>query len=934
MKETNHHAIMHGMENALGTPLLATKIYIPAIRPELVSRPRLIKQLNAGLHRKLTLISAPAGFGKTALISEWVDDLAKGNVKENRAAHQIAWLSLDDNDNDLVRFLTYVITALNQTKAIDLLVEESIGTLQSPRPGIIEALLTTLINEIAAIPDKIVFVIDDYHLIETQSIHTVLNFLLENLPPQLHLVIATREDPPLLLSRYRARGQLTELRVADLRFSLDEAAEFLNLVMGLKLSVEEIKILENRTEGWIAGLQLAALSMRGREDISKFIENFAGENRYIVDYLVDEVLQRQPESVRHFLLQTSILDRLNGSLCDTVTTQKESTVLLDALVRENLFVIPLDDKYHWFRYHHLFADVLHAYLLKEHPDQVPILHKRASKWYEQNGSLPDAIRHALAADDFGQAAALIERAWPEMDGRFQSATWLGWAKMLPDKMVRVRPVLSVGYAWALLNGGEMEAGEVRLQEAERWLDLNLQEGEQPQEMVVVDEEQFRSLPASIATARAYIAQALGDVAGTVMYTSQALELLPKQDYTRRGPASAIQGLAYWGLGELDAAHRSLADAMAGFRMAGNITFAISGTYGLADIRIAQGRLRAAMKTYEQALHFLKEQGNPAIRGEAELYLGLSKLHREMGNTEEAAKNLLRCEQLGEQAGLDDFPHRWRVYQAQIKVDQGDLSGALDLLDEAQSLYFRTPVPNVRPIAAWKTQVWVRQGRLREAFTWVREQGLSVDEDLSYLREFEHLTLARVLIAQYRRDGIDHSIGGALQLLNRLLKAAEDGGRAGSAIEILILQALAHEAQGDIPSALMPLKQALALAAPQKYVRIFVAEGTPMAHLLYEALAENIEATYTRSLLAAFPDKEPHKIDAQKGQAELIEPLSERELEVLQLIAEGLTNQEIADRLYLSLHTIKIHARNVYAKLGVKNRTQATAKGKALGLLLT
>jgi LuxR family maltose regulon positive regulatory protein len=638
--------------------------------------------------------------------------------------------------------------------------------------------------------------------------------------------------------------------------------------------------------------------------------------------------------VRRFLLQTSILDRLNGSLCDTVTAQKESAALLDTLVRENLFVVPLDDKRHWFRYHHLFADVLHAYLLKEHPDQVPILHKCASKWYEQNGSLPDAIRHALAAEEFGQAAALIERAWPEMDGRFQSAIWLGWAKALPDQMVSVRPVMSVGYAWALLNEGEMEAGEVRLQDAERWLDPNLKEGEQPQEMVFVDEEQFRSLPASIATARAYIAQALGDVPGTVMYTSQALDLLPEQDYTRRGPASAIQGLAYWGLGELDAAHHSLSDAMAGFRMAGNIAFAISGTYGLADIRVAQGRLRAAMRIYEQALQFLMEQGNPTIRGEAELYLGLSQLHREMGNKEEAAKNLLRCEQLGEQAGLDDFPHRWRVYLAQIKVDQQDLSGALDLLDEAERLYFRTPVPNVQPIAAWKTQVWVRQGRLREVFDWVREQGLSVDEELSYLREFEHLTLAKALTAQYRRDGINHSIRKAIQLLNRMLKAAQDGGRAGSAIEILILKALAHQVQGDIPSALASLKGALTLAEPEGYVHIFVDQGPVMARLLYEALSENIESTYIHRLLAAFPDEEPHKTDAPKSQVELIEPLSERELEVLQLIAEGLTNQEIADRLYLSLHTIKIHARNIYAKLGVKNRTQATAKGKIMGLLLT
>jgi LuxR family maltose regulon positive regulatory protein len=657
------------------TPLLQTKLYIPPLRPEFVARPRLIERLNEGLHRKLTLISAPAGSGKTTLVSDW--------LHQNKVP--TAWLSLDEGDNDPTRFLAYLIAAL-QTIAPNL-GDGFLALLQSPQPPPTELMLTALLNEITTIPDNLVLVLDDYHVIEAEPVDQALTFLLDNLPSQLHLVITTREDPPLPLARYRVRGQMTELRAADLRFTSAEAATFLNQVMGLNLSAEEIATLETRTEGWIAGLQMAALSMQGRADTASFIQAFTGSHRFVLDYLVEEVLQRQPEPVRSFLLQTSILDRLSGPLCDavrfgytgtpnrsegeassketTITKQEDGRRMLAALERGNLFVVPLDDERQWYRYHHLFAEVLQARLMEEKPNQVSDLHRQASKWYEQHDLPADAIRHALAAEDFKRAAGLVELAWPAIHRSFQFATWFGWVKALPDELVRARPVLSIGYAWVLLTGGELEAAEARLRDAERWLDTAAEPmadmSERPEapapemgvvEMVVVDEAQFRSLPATIASARAFHAQALGDVPGTVKYARHGLDLLPEDNYFERAIPVSLLGLAYWANGDLEAAYRSLADAMANMRMTGSIHLAISGTSILADIRMGQGRLQEAVNTYEQSLQLATKQGDSLLRGTANLYLGLSELHLEQGNLETTKQHLMRSKELGEQAALE------------------------------------------------------------------------------------------------------------------------------------------------------------------------------------------------------------------------------------------------------------------------------------------
>jgi LuxR family maltose regulon positive regulatory protein len=952
------------------TPILATKLYIPPPPAKVVVRPRLVERLNEELHRKLTLISAPAGFGKTTLVSEWV-----ASRKQREPLIRVAWLSLDEGDNDPTRFLTYLVTAL-QTIAPDS-DTGLLSVLQSPNtpPPPTEAVLTTLLNEIIAISEHFVLVLDDYHLIDAKPIGDALTFLLEHLPPQMHLVLTTREDPQLPLARLRARGQLCELRASDLRFTPSEAAEFLNQVMTLNLTAEDVALLETRTEGWITGLQLAALSVQGHADVTGFIKSFAGDNRYIVDYLVEEVLERQPESVRRFLLQTSILERLNGHLCDAVTGQQEgsSQARLEALERGNFFVVPLDDRRQWYRYHHLFAEVLHAHLLAEtagQPDQVSTLHRLASKWYEHHGSAADAIRHALAARDFERAADLVELAVPAMFSSRQDAMVLGWFRALPDQVVQMRPVLSADYAHALLANGELDAVEARLRDAERWMDQSVDTPDIPADlgarpgsqglaagMIVVDEEAFRRLPGTIALARAGYTFALGDVAGIIKYARRVLDLVPVDDHFSRGAAAAFLGLASWLSGDLEAAHRSYADGMSQLQMAGRTSDAINGAIALADIRIAQGHLHEAMRTYERGLQLAtagfpasarvpaakrqgaREQtalGEHALRGTADMYVGMSALYRERNELDAATQLLLKSKQLGELIGLPQNRYRWHVAMARIREAQGDLDGAVDLLGEAERLYINGLAPNVRPIAALKTRVWVAQGRLGEALDWTRERRLSVGDDLSYLREFEHITLARLLLARYESDYGDRADGSlreVMGLLERLLHAAEEGERTGSVIEILVLQALTHETQGDISAALGALRQALTLAEPEGYVRLFVDEGMPMAILLEEAAKRWPAQRYVRRLLAAFgAAREAGKAeDGTPVKQGSIEPLSERELEVLRLLRTELTGPEIARELTVSLHTVRTHTSNIYNKLGVDKRRAAVRRAEDLGL---
>jgi LuxR family maltose regulon positive regulatory protein len=703
-------------------------------------------------------------------------------------------------------------------------------------------------------------------------------------------------------------------------------------MMGLQLTARDVAALEGRTEGWIAALQLAALSMQGRDDVTGFIAGFAGDDRYVVDYLAEEVLARQSDRVQAFLLQTSILDRLSGPLCDAVTGQGGGKGMLEALDRGNLFLVSLDDRRRWYRYHHLFADVLQARLLDEQPGQVPDLHRRASEWYEQNGERPVAIGHALAAGDFERAADLVEQAIPAMRRTRQEARLRGWLEVLPDEVVQVRPVLSVYYAGVLLLGGELEGVEGRLRDAERWLEPVTGDREEPQVpsagMVVADEEEYRRLPAQIEMYRAGQALARGDAPGTVEHAQRAIGLALEDDHLCRASAAGLLGLVYWGSGDLEAGHRAYSACVEGLRRAGFVADILGCSIALADIRSTQGRLGQALRTFEQALQLAGEQGGSVLRGTADMYVGMSEIARERGDLPAATQLLLGSQELGEHTGLPQNRYRWRVAMARVREAEGDLRGALDLLNEAERLYVSDFFPNVRPVPAVKARIWIAQGRLGEALGWARDQGLSVDDNLSYLREFEHITLARLLLARYQGERAERSLHEAAQLLERLLPAAEAGGRTGRVIEILVLRGLAHQALGDLPAALGSVDRAVTLAEPEGYVRVFAAEGPPMGALLRAAAKHGTAPDYIRRLLAAASGAEHNGPIKQ----DLIEPLSERELDVLRLLGSELDGPAIARELMVSLNTMRTHTKNIYAKLAVTNRRAAVRRAAELNLL--
>jgi LuxR family maltose regulon positive regulatory protein len=891
-------------------PLVETKLFIPRRRRSAVARPRLSERLSRGAESRLTLISAPAGFGKTTLLAEWLACAAADQGS-------VAWLSLEESDSRPASFWTYVLTALQTV--VPGVGASALPLLQSAQPPI-EAVLATVLNELNTVPNDIHLVLDDYHLVDGPGVQAGMAFLLEHLPPHVHLLVSTRADPALPLARLRARGELVEVRAADLRFTLDEVAAYLNEAIGLNLAASDIAALEGRTEGWIAALQLAALSMQGRADVAGFIAGFTGDDRYIVDYLVEEVLKRQPDHIRNFLVQTSILERLSGPLCDAVTAQHGGKSMLESLERANLFVVPLDDSRRWYRYHHLFADVLHTHLRDERPDEVLDLHRRASEWYDRNGEPLPAVRHALAAGDVERAAGLVELAIPALRRNRQEITIRGWLDAIPDEVVRVRPVLAVGLIGALMAGGEFEGVEERLQDVEQCL-------ERP-DTVVVDEEELSRLPGAIQMYRAALALVRGDAPATVRHAHAAIDRAADEDHLTRAGASALSGLAFWGSGDLGAAHAAYSASVERLRRAGHISDVLGCSITLADIRITQGRLGEALRTYQHALRIASREPGAVPRGTADMYVGMSQIACERGDLDAATQHLLRSDELGEHTGLPQNPYRRRVAMARIREAQGDLGGALRLLDQAQRVYMGDFSPNVRPVPAFRARLLAAQGQVGDALSWVREQGLSSDDDLSYLREYEHITLARVLLSQYTVDRSEGSIHTAARLLERLLTAAEEGDREGSVIEILVLQALTHHARGDTPGALGSLQRALTLTEPEGYFRVFVGEGPAMASLLRAVAKQQVSWKYVHRLLDACG----HAKQATHPAHGLVEPLSERELDVLRLLGTDLDGPAIARELVVSLNTLRTHTKNIYAKLGVNSRRAAVRQARELSLV--
>ena len=857
----------------------------------MVPRPRLGELLAEGINRKLTLVSAPAGFGKTTLLSEW-------RMIHLGSEYPLAWVSLEEADNDPSRFLSYLVATLQTIEAG--IGDSVLASLRSPQPPPVESVLAALINDIAAVPEEFALVLDDYHVIEAQPIQGAIAFLLEHMSPQMHLVIASRTDPPLPLARLRARGQMTELRAADLRFTPEEAGAFLTDVMALDLSTRDVEALERRTEGWIAGLQLAALSMRGREDSSSFIEAFTGSNRYVLDYLVDDVLARQPEPVTSFLLKTSILDRLSGELCDAVAESHGGQEMLETLDKENLFVVLLDEEGHWYRYHHLFAEVLGHLLRRSQPNLVPELHRRASRWYEQNGLLDEAIKHALAAQDFEGAAHLVEGDAEEILARGEVSLLVGWVEALPEELMRSRLGLCIPYAWALFLTGRLEDAEERARDAERAANTG-------------------ALSAEVTALRANLVRARGDVPGSIELAREARKLLPEDDFALRGAISFNLGGAYWVTGDLEAAKEAFAEASTASRRAGNTYVALLSMRARAEIEKMCGHLGRAADLYHEALQIAEASPSPAA-GLA--HVGMGELLYEWNDLDGAVHHFTQGIDLGNRSGSFDILFPGRAALALVRQAMGDTQGALEVIQEGERAIRTINLPPymLDQQAAFGARVRLAQGDLATAARLLEERAIGADDAVNIQNELEHLVLARVLLA---RD----EVHAALDLLERLRSAAETTGRMGSKIEVLVLQALTYKARDDESRALVTLGRALELAEPGGYVRTFLDEGAPMADLLRSALTKAISPGYASRLLGAFGSS-AERLPA----GALSEPLSERELEVLRLIASGMSNAEISRALFVSLATVKKHINNIYRKLDTHSRTSALARARELNLL--
>ena len=893
----------------MAAQILTTKLHIPVPRSKVVHRPRLIARMNEGMHHKLTLVSAPAGFGKTTLVSEWIATCER----------PIAWLSLDEGDNDTVRFISYLIATLQTIKAG--IGESLLAALHAsqPQPPHVPTILTDLLNEISVLPEHFLLILDDYHLIDSQQVDQSVAFLVEHQPSQMHLVIATREDPQLPLSRMRARGQLTELRAADLRFTPTEAAEFLNRVMDLTLLPEDIAALETRTEGWIAGLQMAALSMQGILDATTFIQSFTGSHRFVLDYLVEEVLGRQPEKIRSFLLRTSILDRLCGPLCDAVLDSASGQETLEYLERANLFIVPLDQERRWYRYHHLFGDLLRQRAGQS--QELPNHHRRASAWFETNGDLAGAFHHALAAGDLERAARLAEAAWQGMERNFQTATWLGWVKKLPTEVISSRPGLCVQLGWAFSDLGDLASSETCLQTAERALSG-----------ASTDQAEAELLPGRIALVRADNAQIRGDLAETVKYAELSIQLLPEGELYLRAQAAITLEFTHWATGNLEASLQALYTWIEDMQRLGNQVFAIASAFAVADMQQILGHLGEADKALRQAIQQAAALGPEVEPVTAHHHLGLALLSHERGDDKATAEHMQIAAEFGKSSTLVDWPYRWNMAQARLKESAGERDAALDLLDKARRVYVKNPVPMLQPVEAHKARVNLKLGRLDKAQAWVRERNISTADETRYLDEYNHLTLARVRLAE-------GSFAGVSDLLERLLVLAELQKRAGSVIEIQLTQALVHQSQGNRPQALAALEHALALAEPEGYLRTFVDEGEPMRLLILDLrsmIANRAHPLlgYVDLILDHFPQSHgaipQSKITNQNSK--MIEPLTGRELEILRLIAGGHSNTEISQRLYLALSTVKGHNLRIFNKLQVQNRTEAVARARELGLL--
>jgi LuxR family maltose regulon positive regulatory protein len=932
------------------TPILTTKLHIPSLRRNLVPRQQLLERLDQGLHHKLTIVSAPAGFGKTTLLGAWIHSLeASGSP-----AVKVGWISLDEGDNDPARFSAYLVAALQG-------IEVSIGqvggdALESAGAYLQESHLVKLINQVAVLPQALVLVLDDYHLITSQVIHKAVTFLIDHLSENLHLVLATRADPPLRLPRLRARGHLTELRQSDLRFTTEEAAAFLNNVMGLDLSAKDVAALEGRTEGWIAGLQMAALSMRtrvqtrGRQDLSEFVESFTGSHRFILEYLVEEVLEQQTPAARAFLLKTSILDRLTGTLCDALlqdtTDERNGTEavplsptpgasssqrLLEQLDAANLFILSLDEERVWYRYHRLFSDLLRRRLAQALPDQVPVLHRRASHWYQEAGMVEKAIDHALAAGDVDRATSLIEAEAEATLKRSEVTTFLDWMEQLPVEEIRARPALVLLHAAALLTGGRsLDTVAVRIRDVEEYRDLK---------------------PGSVSALLGYYEILRGQVPLAAVHAAHALRDLPEDDLLWRNLATLSLSTCQLAAGDLEASSQTLDELARVGRETGNVLMAVGGLVYLALFSIRRTQLHEAKTIYVRALELASDgqAGYLPIAGQA--LVGLGNLAREWNDLDAARRYLQEGIKLARDWSA------WSVVEglialAHVTQAQGDVDSASNAIQEAGRLAAQSDSTDLDDlyVGMHQARLWVTQANLEAATRWAEQRGLgcrssparpgrleiaprradSMGQGLlqSRIVKYERLVFARLLLKLGQP-------GELLGVLDPLLAEMDQQLRPDLALQCQVLRALALQAQGKTAPAMIALEHALSLGMPGGYVRLFVDEGEPMTRLLREAASRGVAPEYVESLLATFgtavlstEEETPPGARLQP----LMEPLSERELEVLRLLAAGLSNPEIASELVIAVSTVRSHLKNIYGKLDVHKRWGAVRRAEELGLL--
>lgn len=884
---------------------LTTKLYVPPVRPTVIPRPRLYDRLVPTTANRLVLVSAPAGYGKTTLISNW--------LAETKC--QVGWLSLDETDNDPVRFLQYLTRGLAQI----------IPAIEIPSPGMLQQVLSDawmnlVINAMAQQTRPFVLVLDDFHLIQAQPVLDVVTALVERMPPQMRLILISRTDPPLPLARWRARGQMEEVRASHLRLTKEESALFLNTVMQLQLSDDDIGALEARTEGWIAGLQLAALSLQGRPDAHEFVTAFTGSHHYIMDYLLEEVLKREPESVRAFLLKTSILGRLCGPLCEAVigdtTGRVDGQAMLQELEKRNLFLVPLDDDRHWYRYHHLFADVLNQHLERVMPEQTRELHGRASQWLEQQGFIPEAIHHTLMAWDPERAVRLVEENGCLLLMAGQMVTLNRWLEAVRP-FAPTHPWFAILKGWVLTLTGQQEQIDQVLDVAEGLLSAL--------DPALESTANVRIMRGALAAARAHSANVQRDPIAAE-FSRQALACLPEGDALGdgiRSVATLILGDTDWMNGRLDEAKQAYNEAVRIGRSADNPHLVILGSSNTAEILIEQGQLELATSSLSQVLQMATRPDGKSPWADRVL-AGLSRVAYERNDRISAEHYARECVELCRQSGNREFAAVGDVVLARVEQLQGRLDKAAEAMHAAGVItHGKFPSPRWSLwVQCAVARLWLGQRNYEQVTQFLKTKKISCDTDISYAQEPVYLVWLRMLLSQGEFDR-------AAALSERLLRQAEATSRTGMVIETLVLRALAFQGKRDLFQALSTLERAIALAEPERYVRVFLDEGEPMARLLYQAQAHHRGTAYLTELLSALPS--PSDAAAPVSQT-LVEPLSARELEVLKLIVAGHSNEEIAAKLIISVKTAKRHISNIYGKLGVKSRTQSVALARELKLI--